>query len=168
MIWLASEPSPLLFLSPQDSLGVCKWLRGNTTGQISWTNQRHNLTTQSLAQQCNSKRGGLGVLAVLLRSSRVIFLLKGDAEGLPLHDLFCFFLFSSSSTSSSLNKQILSWLTSFLAFTLPFLFPHSTRVKRGKWAVWCLAAYSQQWARSCREKWLRTLLRTSWKNSKWI
>lgn len=77
----------------------------------------------------SNKKGKSGVLGRLtfFSGTGVIGLLVG---GGALSLLPCFMFFLSSSTYPLVIKHFLSHPTSFLAFTLSFLFPHPTKDER--------------------------------------
>lgn len=80
---------------------------------------------------------------------------QGELVSLPVHHLFSF-LFFSFSISPLLNKQALSQPTSFLVFSLPFVFPCPTGAVEN-WAsgcvVLCFVSYNpQQWYSFVMEK----------------
>lgn len=102
-------------------LGVHRSWGGSTTRQMTWTNQR-NILCWIMSHSAITQRGrGFREANLLLnRNCLSIGLSTGDCLC-----IICFVFFLPSSTSPLLIKQFLFQPTIFLAFTLPFLFPHS-------------------------------------------
>lgn len=127
MHFAQGQSRPCFSLCPSPKrLGVHKRLGGDATKQMIQTNQRHGdchlMSCSAIQREGRGLRWGLATCCSGTAWASVC--LRREASVCLCVPCFAFFL--SSSTSPSLIKPFLSQPTSFLVFTLPFLFPCPT------------------------------------------